>query len=1282
MNDTQHQISDKVSRRVARASLGLSAALLAVFVMVGPSFGQGTVQQIQQTETPSPTPTSPSPSPTGPSPSPSPTGPIGPTIAFLNPGKYDPGYAQPPRNPGTPDPPKVSDRFDGVDRAYHLVAAVGRVPANPIVEAYIRYDDDPEITIGLLDRVQGTDTWEFKWDIPESLDEGRATLIVRLYSQTPSGIQEVANHEIEVDMEHQDPTSPPSVPPDPRPADETVEILWPTNSGALGFFKGGSGPWRAAIEGIASDATSELNLWYTTTPPGTEPVYVECGHIPLYGTDEFQAEPIPFHAECALAADADAMSVTAIAAVAEEGDKEDRSDVIAGPDLTQDSGDAHRIDPYIQDPAQFKVSLEPNQTPGYSAVRRRVAGGNACLAWLVTVTDHLDRRVQGANVDVHMTGPNDQAQHGNDNSSSDASGTFKAPEEGNHAVEAGKNCDGRGNRGEQGDHNRPGVSDIKHRESVGGTGVSGGGVPSGTPPLVGQWRFHIFSSSPGISNLTAWVDDEPFGEDGNKEPDNDEPDDGEPSGTNFAQWYSSNPTVDIDPAGGSAAVGTCARYVVKVRSGTAAVPEINLDIHARGPNDELDFCDPGDATPRRAPERGPGEENSPHQGEDGGESSHVQESPRTQHSEGETDAAGNFVFGLTSPVVGDTTITAWVDGERRYMDVRELESDNDVQGGSEPNRTVNHTWASSPADATVKFVNPSAYGGSGDQVSDKTDANSIFHVVARVDAASLVPSVDFLLSSDGETFAKIGDGARIGTSDTYEFFWDTATLDADTYTLRVQIPGTSKIEDREIELNNAHEAIEITRPVNTSPAAFSGREITIEGVASAGAERVVFYYTKSSAGTTRASSQWTECGDITIDGSGESPQGFRGTCTLSDPDQPNQVTGLAAVAVDCDRVAGCFEAPDPDAGDPGNPLGADFPESGDAHRVFGFESRPLVSIEPPETAEDPGTCQRLFLQISDQTGQPVGSVNVDVHLTGPTDQAEFCDPTDASPRSSPDSGEDHASDEGDSRSSTHEDGTRHTEGTTNSSGRFIFGVVSPDEGDSTVFAWVDSTDDDARGPDENADSSTVHWTEGADGQGEAECTIEGTPDDDRLVGTENNDVICGRGGDDTIVGEGGDDVLRGGGGRDVLKGGADNDVINGGNGKDQASGGAGDDVLNGGGKNDNLSGGDGDDVLRGQGGFDTLKGNGGNDRIRGHAGNDIMQGGSGSDHIRGHAGKDVLRGFTGGDTLIGNAANDVLKGGSGNDRLRGGRGDDILNGGAGRDSCNGGGGSDVLRRCE
>jgi Ca2+-binding RTX toxin-like protein len=140
----------------------------------------------------------------------------------------------------------------------------------------------------------------------------------------------------------------------------------------------------------------------------------------------------------------------------------------------------------------------------------------------------------------------------------------------------------------------------------------------------------------------------------------------------------------------------------------------------------------------------------------------------------------------------------------------------------------------------------------------------------------------------------------------------------------------------------------------------------------------------------------------------------------------------------------------------------------------------------------------------------------------------------------------------------------------------------------------------------------------------AECTIAGTPGDDRIQGTRGNDVICGFGGNDVIDGAGG------------------LDLIDGANGDDRMRGGSGDDVL--------LLGLRGKDRLNGNGGADRIAGGAGNDRANGSAGSDFVGGGPGDDRLTGGKGHDLIRAGSGADFLNArDGTRDTVGGGAGLD---------------------------------
>jgi Ca2+-binding RTX toxin-like protein len=165
-----------------------------------------------------------------------------------------------------------------------------------------------------------------------------------------------------------------------------------------------------------------------------------------------------------------------------------------------------------------------------------------------------------------------------------------------------------------------------------------------------------------------------------------------------------------------------------------------------------------------------------------------------------------------------------------------------------------------------------------------------------------------------------------------------------------------------------------------------------------------------------------------------------------------------------------------------------------------------------------------------------------------------------------------------------------------------------------------------------------------------QCTIVGTPGNDRIQGSSGNDVICGLGGNDVVNGRGGRDLVDGGDGNDRLTGAAAGDVLLGLRGNDTLAGGAGRDGAGGG---------------------------QGRDRLRGHAAGDRLVGASGADRLGGDAGADRLNGGRGNDRLRGGGGSDRIAGGPGRDRLAArDRRRDRVNGGPGRDRA----GVDTSRR--
>jgi hypothetical protein len=369
----------------------------------------------------------------------------------------------------------------------------------------------------------------------------------------------------------------------------------------------------------------------------------------------------------------------------------------------------------------------------------------------------------------------------------------------------------------------------------------------------------------------------------------------------------------------------------------------------------------------------------------------------------------------------------------------------------------------------------------------------------------------------------------------------------------------------------------LSQPADSTPVAFVDRATAVAGTASAGAGGVDFYYTTTGANEAREADRWIACGTLELPG-GDAPQPFSGSCALQEGDSATQVSGIAALAYTCDLL-GCED-----------PLGAKLSESGDAHRVFGFNSEPKISITPTTGTGAANSCQRIAVLATDGAGEPLADISVDLHAKGPSEGIRFCDPDGgSSPRSAPNDGG-HSPVSGENDEGVHSNNnTHHTEGTTGSGGRFVVGIKSPSNGTTEIVAWVDETEDDIQGADEGSVETTFSWGT------PLACTLIGTKGDDRLVGDSGSDRICGKGGDDVIVGKGGNDILIGGGGNDVLRGGGGNDKLKGSKGGDAMFGSGGNDNLGGAAGNDELNGGPGKDRLRGGSGNDSLNGGGGRD---------------------------------------------------------------------------------------
>lgn len=512
---------------------------------------------------------------------PAPSALAAPEIAFVNPSSYT-------------TPARISDVQDA-DGNVHLVAWASDIPSQALVEFELQAADGNALTF-TADRV-GADTWEAFFPIPDTLPDGATyTLRARLYSGVAGDADEVANDEIPVEINQS------TVPP---PRGETVEMTYPTNGSRLGIFVPKGKRPVTVFDFSASDATEQVRALYTLTDPGKDPAWEPCGG----GVADDQGFG---KARCTLKEGHNPLDVTAVGAVS------NRTSPPAEPNAAlDDTGDAHRVLPYLQQPSSVNVT-EGN----------RMVDLSTCHIMRAFVTDQFGRSVTLANVDIHADGPEDELSFGSSGNNTDA---FQAPDAGHVSRENAKLCSNNSNSGMQGDHNSPGRDDAKHIESTTGTSDSG------------AFRFALRSDFAGGTFIQAWADVD----------DDDLADVSEASGGTQIGWAvpPPEPTLEVflTPASASGTNGSCVGFEITARRGGSPYNSGNVDIHLQGPEDStgVGFCPVAGGTEPRSPESG-GHLGPVH--EDG-----------TVHGEGETDAGGRLAFGVTSARSGTTQVQVWID---------------------------------------------------------------------------------------------------------------------------------------------------------------------------------------------------------------------------------------------------------------------------------------------------------------------------------------------------------------------------------------------------------------------------------------------------------------------------------------------------------------------------------------------------------------------------------------------------------------------------------------------
>lgn len=442
------------TQRLTARSIVAAFVILGLVILFVPSGALGSMFGLQQqTGSPTGSPTSTG-SPTQASPSPSPTGVQ--EIQFYNP---------------SANSTVISTKNDGTDTTYHLVAVTRQMPANPLVEFKYQIGTANEVSIGIASRVGATDAFEFNWPV-SGLSDGSITLKAILYN----GSLELGRDQISATINNADTLESPQA--------EAVEITYPRNGTRAGFFQPQGAATAFTVVNTTSSValappstsrgTSSVQLRYTKTPPGQEPVWTNCGTATPSSTGTTSSR-------CTLASGDTPAMVTGIAAQASQQISQ----------LATGSGDAHRVFPYEQVPTS--ITLNPAAQSGKAA-------GACSDAITATILDQNNQPIAGVNTDVHAKGPADSLRF---DDSGDNSSAHQAPDKAHTAPEQAWNCEGTGGNGNQGDHElSPGNPDIKHIETT-GTGTQ---ATTGTDNA-GQFKFQLYSpDGPGSTEIVVFAD--------------------------------------------------------------------------------------------------------------------------------------------------------------------------------------------------------------------------------------------------------------------------------------------------------------------------------------------------------------------------------------------------------------------------------------------------------------------------------------------------------------------------------------------------------------------------------------------------------------------------------------------------------------------------------------------------------------------------------------------------------------------------------------------------------
>lgn len=408
------------------------------------------------------------------------------------------------------------------------------------------------------------------------------------------------------------------------------------------------------------------------------------------------------------------------------------------------------------------------------------------------------------------------------------------------------------------------------------------------------------------------------------------------------------------------------------------------------------------------------------------------------------------------------------------------------------------------AGSPIQLLNPSGYSNPA-IVSNKEDADKEYHLVAWVGNLSSVtdPTVDFEVRTTGSNPQVVfsSPGQKVGTGDTYETKWQVTQSDG-SYTVHATLfSGNTQVstDSHAVTVRNSAETVEMSYPTTEgtlgvyNPPGAASPGFVVDATASATARNVTVFYGTAPAG---AEQNWRQCHtQVTVSYSNGKDK--RIGCTIADGVESSSITGVAVVAGG--RVP--FSPGPPPTCSPaevsaGPPPTCPSTDSGDAHRVLGYEQFPsTVAISPSNASPVVNNCQELTATVLDNFARPIWRAPVDVHATGPQDDLQFGRTARSSDWQPPNQAGTHDSNE--PTSNCGGSGTppqqgehnrpggvpddKHIEsvpatasgGGTDTSGGFIFGLRSGQPGVTTADAWFDAEENDTK---ENEPSGSVNIT--------------------------------------------------------------------------------------------------------------------------------------------------------------------------------------------------------------